>query len=491
MSDDRPLPLGDPARVLAALLDISEDAILGVDLNGSIVSWNRGAEKLYGYAAAEMIGASVSRIIPPDRAGELPWILDRLRSGTSIKPYETVRLARDGRPVDVSLSVVPIADRSGLIVGATAIARDISSRLHADFVQRTTEARWRAILDSTVDAIIVIDAHGVVEAYNKAAEGMFGYQEEDVLGQNVRILMPSPYHDEHDAYIARYLQTGEPRIIGIGREVIARRHDGSTFPVHLSVGELRVGTERHFTGILHDLTKRVALEEQLREQSTLARLGEMAAVVAHEVKNPLTAVRGAVQVIGKRLPADSREAPVVAEIITRLDSLNALLKDLLLFARTPQPQMKPLDLVSLLRLTAELLGRDPALSAARIEIIGAAPTISGDPELLKIVFQNLMINAAQAMQGQGQIRITVSSGNGSCQVLVADEGPGIPPEAREKLFRPFFTTKARGTGLGLPTAKRLVEIHGGSIAIACPPAGGTVVSVMLPTAAAGEDDKRI
>ena len=481
MHDENPaLPPGDPARILGAILEISDDAILGVDLNGRIVSWNGGAERLYGYTPREMIGESVAKIIPPDRTGELAWILDRVRSGSRIKPYETVRMARDGRLIDVSLAITPMADHTGLIVGSTAIARDIRARLRTDFALRTTEARWRAIIDSAVDAIIVIDAHGGIEAFSRAAEKMFGYEEAEVLGQNVNRLMPPPYRAEHDGYIARYLQTGDPRIIGIGREVIGLRRDGSTFPVHLSVGEMRVGADRHFTGILHDLSARVALEEQLREQTTLARLGEMAAVVAHEVKNPLTAVRGAIQVIGKRLPPDSREAPVVAEIITRLDSLNHLLKDLLLFARTPQPRMTPLEMVALLQLTAEFLTRDPALSAARIEITGSAPPISGDAELLKIVFQNLLINAAQAMQGKGCIRVTVASENNRCVVQVADEGPGIPAEAKEKLFRPFFTTKARGTGLGLPTAKRLVELHGGTIAIGPGPEGGTLVSVTLP-----------
>src|SRR5262245_20749971 len=206
-----------------------------------------------------------------------------------------------------------------------------------------SEAMLRSIVDSAVDGIIVIDAHGRIERFNRAAERLFGHSSEEVIGKNVNLLMPEPYASEHDGYISRYLKTGEQRIIGIGREVTGRRKDGTTFPVHLSVGEMLIAGERKFTGILHDLTARVRIEEQLREQAALVRLGEMAAVIAHEVKNPRAAVRGAIQVIGKRLPADGRDASVVGEIIGRIDGLNQLVKDLLLFARPPQPRPVPVD----------------------------------------------------------------------------------------------------------------------------------------------------
>src|SRR6185503_19241076 len=169
------------------------------------------------------------------------------------------------------------------------------------------------------------------------------------------MLMPSPYREEHDTYLARYLATGRAKIIGTGREVTGRRKDGTTFPLHLSVGETALAGERKFTGILHDLSARVAMEEQLREQAALARLGEMAAVLAHEVKNPLAAVRGAIEVIGSRLPAGTRDATVVKEIVSRIDSLNDLMKDLLLFARPPRPNPLPVDISPLVAATAELL----------------------------------------------------------------------------------------------------------------------------------------
>ena len=351
--------------------------------------------------------------------------------------------------------------------------------------QSLAEARWRAIIDSAVDGIIVIDAKGCIESFNPAAQRLFGYAEEEVLGRNVSLLMPSPYREEHDGYINRYLATGEQRIIGIGREVTGQHRDGTTFPIHLAVGELLVDGERHFTGIVHDLSGRVALEERLREQTALARIGEMAAVIAHEVKNPLTAVRGAIQVIGGRLPADSRDAPVVKDVIARIDALNALIQDLLLFARPPQPRVRPVEINALLGMSIDLLSQDPAFANVRVTVDGTPVIVAADPELLKIVFQNLFINAAQAMHGDGAIQVSLRAGAADVEIAVADTGPGIPADVRKNLFKPFFTTKARGTGLGLSTARRLIDAHGGTIAVECPAAGGTVAMLRLPITGPG------
>jgi signal transduction histidine kinase len=171
---------------------------------------------------------------------------------------------------------------------------------------------------------------------------------------------------------------------------------------------------------------------------------------------------------------------VVKEIVSRIDSLNELMKDLLLFARPPRPHPLLVDISSLAASTAELLTEDPSLNALRIDIEGAAPPVFADPGLLRIVFLNLMVNSAHAMRGQGHIKVLVEASDGVCRIAFEDSGPGIPPEIREKIFTPFFTTKSRGTGLGLPTAKRLVEAHRGTIDVRCPPGGGTTVTVQLP-----------
>ena len=350
--------------------------------------------------------------------------------------------------------------------------------------ERIGAARWRAIIDAAVDGIIVIDSHGLIEAFNPAAQRMFGYAEDEALGRNVKFLMPEPDRSRHDGYLEHHLKTGQKRIIGIGRAVTGKRKDGTTFPLHLSVGEFVLDGEPHFTGILHDLSRRTELEDRLREATAMARLGEMAAVIAHEVKNPLAAVRGAIQVLGGRLPSSTSDAAIVKEIIARLDGLNDLMHDLLVFSRPPKPKLVRLDLNAQLTSLATLLKTDPVFASLDVVIDAAVPPLAGDPNLLNIVFQNLLINAAQAMQGKGSITLRARVGDGWHHVLVKDEGPGIPAEIRADLFRPFKTTKARGTGLGMATAKRLVELHGGRIHVACPPSGGTEVVVELPSAAA-------
>jgi two-component system sensor kinase FixL len=469
-------------QVLAAIFDSAVDGIVVIDAQGRIEAFNPAAERLFGYAEREVLGRNVSMLMPSPYREEHDGYLARYLGTGEARIIgvgrEVTGRRRDGGTFPVHLSVGEMS-----IDGErkfTGILHDLSARVRLEEQLRGSEARWRSIVESAVDAIIVIDARGVVEALNPAAVRLFGYEAGEVVGRNVSMLMPSPYREEHDGYLARYLATGEARIIGVGREVTGRRRDGTTFPVHLSVGEVQRAGERKFTGILHDLSARVRLEEQLREQAALARLGEMAAVIAHEVRNPLAGIRGAVQVIGTRLPEGSRESQVIGEIVGRIDTLTGLIQDLLLFARPPQPKPAPIELPPLVETTVELLSGDPALSGVTVQVEGSAPPVVADPELLKIVFLNLLINGAHAMRGEGRIRVSVNASGPFGEVTFVDAGPGIPAEIREKIFTPFFTTKARGTGLGLPTAKRFVEAHGGTISIDCPETGGTTVTIRLP-----------
>ncbi len=472
-------PLQSPELLLAAIVESSEDAITGLDLDGIIVTWNAGAESLYGYSEAEARGRSVSVLIPESEPDELPRILSTIRAGR-ISRCETRQRAKDGRILDVSLTISPVLDAERRIVGAATMARDMTAQRLAQEALRDSEQRWRALIASAVDAIIVIDGNGLIESFNVSAERMFGYSEHEVCGVNVSVLMPSPYRGEHDGYLARYQSTNEPHIIGVGREVTGRHCDGTTFPIHLSVGEMSVGGVRKFTGIIHDLRARVRIEEQLRERTAMARLGEMAAVVAHEVKNPLAGIRGAIQVLRGRMPAGGRDAAVAQQVVERIDGLNELVEDLLVFARPPKPRLAQVDLTALARSIGELLSRDPMMADVRVTYDGSAPNVMADPEQLKIVIGNLMVNSSQAMQGRGAIHVTIEGRHGIACLTVRDTGPGIPREIRDKVFTPFFTTKSRGTGLGLATAKQLVEGQGGTIGLEHPPDGGTLVTITLP-----------
>ena len=478
----RAADLRDSNARLRSIIDSAVDGIIVIDAKGHIEAFNRGAERLFGYPAAEVIGRNVNMLMPsPDHEAHDGYLSQYLDTGAATiigVGRQVTGRRRDGTTFPLHLSVGEMSIQGE--AKFTGMLHDLSERMRLDEKLRASEARWRSVIDSAVDGIVVIDAHGRIESFNPAAERLFGYEERDVVGRNVNMLMPSPYHEEHDTYLTRHLATGVQKIIGTGREVTGLRRDGTTFPLHLSVGKMMVEGEQRFTGILHDLSARVRIEKQLVEQTSLAKLGEMAAVIAHEVKNPLAGVRGAIQIIGTRLPKDSKDASIVTEIVSRIDALNELMKDLLLFARPPQPKLAVVDIGALLTTTANLLRGDPAFERVQVRVGGEPARALGDAELLKIVFVNLLVNAAHAMQGRGTIHVSLASIADMCQIAFTDEGPGIPADVLEKIFTPFFTTKARGSGLGLPTVRRLIEAHHGTISIACPSAGGTVVTVQLP-----------
>jgi two-component system sensor kinase FixL len=468
--------------ILQSIFESAVDGIIVIDGKGLIKAFNPAAERLFGYRTEEVLGQNVKLLMPsPDREQHDRYIANYLETGVPriIGTGREVRGRRkDGStfPLHLSVGQMEVDGQPAF----TGILHDLSRRVAIEEALRKSEERLRSIVESAVDAIIVIDDRGVVQAFNPSAERLFGYRISEVLGRNVSMLMPSPDRERHDSYVHRYLTTGEQKIIGIGREVTALRKDGTTFPVHLSVGEMKSEDgKRSFTGILHDLSDRVVLEHQLTEQKSLAKLGEMAAVVAHEVKNPIAGIRGALQVITSRMPAEQRDRTILVDIITRLDALNRIVQDMLMFARPRALRKEAIALGALLGDTASMIERDPTMLNLEIGINGSAE-VAGDRELLQIVFQNILMNAAQAMEGTGRVDVTITHIDGRCRVTVADRGPGMPEEIREKAFEAFFTTKHRGTGLGLPIAKRVVEAHGGTIHIDVPPEGGTTISVDLP-----------
>jgi two-component system CheB/CheR fusion protein len=304
------------------------------------------------------------------------------------------------------------------------------------------------------------------------------YPREELLGRDHRIIN-SGYHSKE--FIRELWQTIARGQIWRG-ELRNRAKDGSIYWVDTTIVPFldERGKPYQYMAIRYDITDRKRSEVKLREQAALARLGEMAAVVAHEVKNPLAGIRGALQIIGGRMAQDSRDRAIVGEVVGRVDALNDIVQDLLVFARPREPQLSPVPLASLLESTAALLRRDPAHAGVAVAVTGANPVAQIDPDQLKTVFLNLLLNAAQAGGAGARIRVDVAADDLSATVAVSDNGPGIPPDVRARIFEPFFTTKHRGTGLGLPTAQRVVERHRGTIDVACPPEGGTVVTVTLP-----------
>lgn len=471
------------AELLRSLFDSAVDGIIVIDAEGLIQSFNPAAERLFGYRADEVLSQNVKVLMPsPDREQHDGYLANYLTTGHQKIigiGREVTGQRKDGTtfPLHLSVGRMTIDGKPAF----SGILHDLSRRAEIETELRESEERLRSIVESAVDGIIVIDERGRVQAFNRSATRLFGYAPEEVLGRNVNMLMPSPDQEQHDGYLRRYLTTGQQKIIGIGREVTGRRKDGTTFPLHLSVGEMQTPEGRSFTGILHDLSDRVVLEQRLAEQKALAKLGEMAAVVAHEVKNPIAGIRGALQVITSRMPPEQRDRDILLDIITRLDGLNRMVQDMLMFARPRPLRHEPIAVEALMIETAAMIELDPQMSALEIDVSGSA-TISGDREMLQVVFQNILMNAAQAMDCRGRIDVAITQTGGLCRVAIIDHGPGMPAEVHEKAFDAFFTTKHRGTGLGLPIARRVAEAHGGSIHIELPASGGTIFTVVLPVA---------
>ena len=326
--------------------------------------------------------------------------------------------------------------------------------------------------------VAVTDVTGRITYVNDKFCEISRYPRQELLGQDHR-LINSGYHPKE--FIRELWRTIAAGQIWRG-EIRNRAKDGTLYWVDTTIVPFLNEQRKpyQYMAIRYDITERKASEARLREQAALARLGEMAAVVAHEVKNPLAGIRGALQVIGGRLPEGARDRAIIGDIVARLDSLNEIVHDLLVFARPREPKLAPVPLASLVEGTAALLKKDPSHSAVDVLIAGDRPTVQADAEQLQTVFLNLLLNAAQASGAASDVRVTITATPSEANVIIADRGPGIPPEIREKIFEPFFTTKHRGTGLGLPTARRVVERHHGTLTFDCPPTGGTVVTVTLP-----------
>jgi two-component system CheB/CheR fusion protein len=306
------------------------------------------------------------------------------------------------------------------------------------------------------------------------------YSREELLGQNHRIIKSGYHPPEFFREMWRTISSGH-----VWRaEIKNRAKDGTFYWVDTTIVPFLddKGRPYQYIAVRHEITERKRIEMELREQAALKRLGEMAAVVAHELKNPLAGLRGALEIIARRMPSDSSDVRIVKEMVTRIDSLNQMVQDLLVFARPNPPKIALVSLGTIVRETAALLVSDPEMRGVSVDVNGADPVVPADAEMMKGVLLNLMINAAQAMGRQGRIAVSVSTRDAFCEVSVADQGPGIPQELRDKIFDPFFTTKHRGTGLGLPVARRTVEMHGGTMRFECPSQGGTVMTVSLPLA---------
>jgi two-component system sensor kinase FixL len=346
-------------------------------------------------------------------------------------------------------------------------------------------AAWsRAYIAAAVDGIITIDQRGTVRSFNPAAERLFGWSEAEVLGRNVSVLMPDPYRREHDGYLAAYRRSGKPRIIGVGREVTGIRRDGTTFPAHLSVCEVATAEGLLFAGTVRDLSDLRRAEGEASRARTLAAIGEMSASIAHEIKNPLASISAVLQNLRSREEASSATRALMDEALGQVRRLDARVHDLLLFSRSWNPRPRPVDLRAIVeRVVAATEG--VALYAGvrfRVDAPPGVPLVA-DRSMLEQVFLNLFQNSAEAMEGrEGTIRCVIEQSPSGITAAIEDDGPGIPPDTRETLFRPFFTTKKGGTGLGLANCLKMMEAHGGTISVEPGSPRGTRIELRFPRA---------
>jgi PAS domain S-box-containing protein len=497
----RPSPV-DPARFhLAAIVESSDDAIVSKDLDGIIQSWNTGAERLFGYRAAEVIGRSISILVPADRPDEEPGILARIRRGERVEHYETVRVRKDGGSIDVSITVSPIWDEAGRIIGASKIARGIGGRKKAD----EAAAHLAAIVSSSDDAIVGKTLDGNIVSWNTGAERLFGYRADEVIGRSITVLIPADRLHEETEILSR-IRRGE-RVEHF--QSLRVRKDGSPVDVSLTISPVRDagGTIIGASKIARDISSRrreekereelLTREQQARAEAESANRAkdDFLATLSHELRTPLNAILGWTHVLD-RTRHDPRMVERAIETITRNARQQALLiDDLLDLTRIMGGRLRlntrPVDLVAIL--AAALETARPAADAKQIvlrtEFDPTVGTVNGDPERLQQVFWNLLSNAVKFTPRLGRVEVRLERTRSRAVVKVVDNGIGIRSDVMPFIFDRFRQADSSiarahgGLGLGLAIVRQLVELHGGTVEATSPGEGqGSTFTVSLPVA---------
>jgi len=488
-------PLVIEGQSLEWLLASATDAIVIVDRDGRIALANTALERLFGYAQNELIGQTVERLVP-DRfrhahSGQRHAYFNQPRPRVMGGGAELFGQRRDGREFPVEVSLSPLQTAQGLLAMATI--HDITSRKQAEAALQESEARMRAIFETAVDAIITIDDHGRLERLNPAAERMFGYAEAEVAGHNVSMLMPSPHREGHDNYLARYLQTGERKIIGKGREVAGLRKDGTVFPMDLTVTEMRLDGRRMFTGMVRDITERKLAEAKNRSlmdeiSSANEELTSFAYVVSHDLKAPLRGIGSLADWLSTdyadKFNDEGKEH--MRLLIQRVHRMGALIDGILQYSRVGRVKgtAAAVDLNRLLAGVIDLLAPPPGMT---VIVASGLPTIVAEPTRIEQVFQNLISNAVKYMdKPEGTVHIGCADAGSEWRFNVTDNGPGIESRHYDKIFQLFQTLAPRdrveGTGVGLAIVKKIVEMYRGRIWVESAPGAGTTFWFTLPKA---------
>ena len=492
---------------LALFVESAADrALFLADTAGVIHTWNRGAELIIGWQPEEIVGRQTVLLYPEAdiAAGKPADDLARAADGDGIHE-EAWRVRKDGTEYLADVRITPLRDDGGRLIGFGEMIYDITDRKAAETALERSALHLRSILATVPDPMVVIDVRGTIMSFSATAERLFGYSEAEVTGRNVSMLMPSPDRQRHDSYLARYLDTGEKRVIGMGRIVHGQRRDGTGFPMELSVGEVQSDGHRIFTGFIRDLSaqqrselKLQELQSELIHVSRLSAMGTMASTLAHELNQPLTAIANYLEAsreILLRFEMNDESKEMLREAVTESakEALRAgtIVRRLRDFVSRGDVDKHVEDLPNLIEEASRL-----ALIGARERGVSAdyrldpnASEVLVDRVQVQQVLVNLIRNAIEAMNESPRREITISTAaiaRGMVQVSVADTGPGLADQVAAQLFQAFTTTKDQGMGLGLSICRTIVEAHGGRIWTE-PNAGGGTIFHFTIMGAAGEE----
>ena len=460
------------------------DAVIVTDAKGVVTFLNPVAGALTGWhqdAVGKPLAAVFQIIDEATRQPSESPMTKVIREGAIVGlANHTLLIARDGREIAIDDSGAPIRSYHGKIDGVVLVFRDISERKRAEEGLRAAGDRFRSVVNHVIHGVISIDENGMIESVNPAAERLFGYEAAEIVGQNIKRLMPEPYHSEHDGYLANYLQTGHAKIIGIGREVVGLRKDGTTFPMELAVSAFPFGKRRLFTGIVQDITARKQMEDELRERVEQLReadhrKNEFLAMLAHELRNPLAPVQNAVYLLRKNCPDDA-ETQWAHDVIERqVQHMTRMVDDLLDASRITrgmiQLQKETIDTAAVVTRAVEMA--QPLIDTCKHRLLISLPPeplwLEADSHRLAQVLANLLNNAAKYTHEGGTIWLTAERQENDVLFKVRDTGIGIPPEYLPRVFDLFSQEDSSlerthgGLGIGLTLVRVLVQMHGGAI----------------------------
>jgi two-component system cell cycle sensor histidine kinase/response regulator CckA len=491
----------EEALRLSAMVESANDAIIGKTTKGVVQTWNRGAERIYGYSAAEMLGRDMTVILPPDRSDEEAEILERIGRGERVEHFDAVRMRKDGRLIHVSIAISPIRGQDGRVIGASHVARDITQSTELELAR----ARLAAIVESSDDAIISKDLNGIVQTWNKGAERVYGYAAPEITGRSMSLLLPPDRPDE-ETLILKRLAKGE-RVDHF--ETARLRKDGRLIQVSLSISPVydKDGKVRAASHVARDITERHTLETQRLHAQKLESLGVLAGGVAHDFNNLLTGILGNASLVADSLHPANPNRRILDECIQAAERAAQLTRQLLAYAGKGRFVIEPVSLSALVREISTLIQTSISRKVqVRLELADNLPTVEADAGQLQQVVMNLIINGAEAI-GDGVGLVVCSTAaqlideaylrtlGAEAQYMttglyvtleVHDSGCGMDEATLARIFDPFFTTKFTGRGLGLAAVSGIVHGHKGAMKVYSSPGKGSTFKVLFPAMGIGQ-----